>query len=1104
MDQRDKGPDGSPLMDLFREEVERHGAGISDGLAILEKNPAASDRLDAMIRAVHAIRGGAQIVEMEGAVALSRAIETALIAARNGVVSLKKDAIHTLQQGVDMLIQMARSALSREWLTRHEEEIADLTGALEAISSPDSGKQAVSPPQDQSARSEVEEQPPPAPEGEPASSQGPSGMADPAMLELFQKEIQNHIAILNDGLVTLEANPGAVDQLEALMQAAHAIRGPARIVGFEGASSVSRAMEDCFAAARKGEISLGADQVRLLLKGVALLTQVTRPGGEAGLESQDLARGQADGLVSAIQEILSHRGRRSTGPPGGALPTDGHAGSREPGVPEDRIDLVDPAMLDLFQTEVETHVAVLNDGLLALEANPGAVDQLEALMRAAHSIKGGARVLGLDVAVRAAHVMEDCFVAAQKGMVSLGPDQIDILLRIVDILTQLAQSLSRGETDWMGRHRNEIDGLVAAISAIINGDEAIPVTPVDDHPEGRAPSDTGHPAEPESALAETGAGVPSVGKGAESLPRQYMEDKDRPVRVTAGKIERLMGQAGEVVVNARWLPAFSEGLLELKRNHVELLGILDSLQQVLIQGKEGQKASDLVLEARNKTKECTRRLAERLNQFDVFNSTSEALSDRLYHEVISVKMRPFSDGVKGFPRMVRDVARELGKKIRFEIKGKTTEVDRDILEKLDAPLNHLVRNALDHGIESPEDRARAGKPEAGLVRLEAAHRSGMLAITVSDDGRGIDPDRLRRRIVEKGLAGKEMVQKMSEPELMDFLFLPGFSTARNVTEISGRGVGLDVVRNMVHEVGGVVRAVSRPGEGMTFHMELPLTLSVVRTFLVKIAGEPYAFPLARLERCLRVPRSDISTVEDRQYFRFDDANIALVDIHDVLEMETPARQTDDLFVVVVSDRLNYYGLSVDRFIGEYDLVVRPLDSRLGRIPDIGSVAVMLDGSPVFVFDVEDLVRSIDNLLTGRRLRKLTRETGAGSAKSKKRILVVDDSFTVREMERKLLESKGYEVETAVDGVDGWNAVRAAHYDMVVSDVDMPRMNGIEFIRQIKGHPQLKSLPVVIVSYKDKEEERLLGLKAGANYYLTKSSFEDDSLFRAAVDLIGEA
>jgi len=313
-----------------------------------------------------------------------------------------------------------------------------------------------------------------------------------------------------------------------------------------------------------------------------------------------------------------------------------------------------------------------------------------------------------------------------------------------------------------------------------------------------------------------------------------------------------------------------------------------------------------------------------------------------------------------------------------------------------------------------------------------------------------------------------------------------------------------VVRNMVHEVGGVVRAVSRPGEGLTLHMELPLTLSVVRTFLVEIAGEPYAFPIARIERCLELPRGEISTVEDRQYFRFDDNNIALVDIHNVLELDAPPRLQDDLSVVVVSDRLNFYGLSVDRFLGEYDLVVRPLDPRLGKVPDISSVAVMLDGSPVLIFDVEDLVRSIDNLLGGRRLRKLSREAGREATQQKKRILVVDDSFTVREMERKLLESRGYAVETAVDGVDGWNAVRTGHYDMVVSDVDMPRMNGIEFIRQIKQHPELKSLPVIIVSYKDKEEDRLLGLEAGANYYLTKSSFEDDSLIHAAVDLIGEA
>ena len=765
----------------------------------------------------------------------------------------------------------------------------------------------------------------------------------------------------------------------------------------------------------------------------------------------------------------------------------------------------DPAMLDLFQAEVETHVAVLNDGLLALENNPGATDQLEALMRAAHSIKGGARIVGLDAAVKVAHAMEDCFVAAQKGAVSLGSEQIDILLRIVDILINIAESIHDGETDWLSRHSEEIDHLMAAMTAIIHGDAPIPVSPVKEplvqDPVPIVPMDS----ESEFSLAKTEDLKPVPKETTEKSPALPKSGElDRTVRVTATKIERLMGQAGEVVVGAGWLPTFSESLLELKRNHLELLTLLEGLQDTIVRKEKYVQAQDLVARAREKTKDCTLQLADRLNQFDIFTGATAALSDRIYHEVISVRMRPFADGVQGFPRLVRDLARDLGKKVRLEIKGKGTEVDRDILEKLDAPLNHLIRNAVDHGIESPEERVAAGKAETGLLRLEASHRSGMLMITVKDDGRGIDLEKLRQKIVQKKMTTEEMATQMTEAELMEFLFLPGFSTARNVTEISGRGVGLDVVHNMVHEVGGVVRAVSNPGEGLTFHIELPLTLSVVRTFLVEIAGEPYAFPLARIDRCLELSPSDIDIVEDRQYFRFDNNNIALLDIHNVLELETPLENREKLFVVVLSDRLNAYGLAVDKFLGECDLVVRPLDIRLGKVPDISSVAVMLDGAPVLIFDVEDLVRSIDNLLAGRRLRKLNQGLEAIEAQKLKRILVVDDSFTVREMERKLLESKGYQVDTAVDGVDGWNAVRTGSYDMVISDVDMPRMNGIEFVNQIKRHAELKSIPVIIVSYKDKEEERLAGLQAGANYYLTKSSFQDDSFIRAAVNLIGEA
>ncbi|QTA87373.1 Histidine kinase, CheW domain-containing [Desulfonema magnum] len=827
-------------------------------------------------------------------------------------------------------------------------------------------------------------------------------------------------------------------------------------------------------------------------------------------------------------------------------------------------------MLDLFRSEVEVHAATLNDSLLALENDAGSIDNIEALMRAAHSIKGGARIVDLDVVVKLAHTMEDCFVAVQKGegplKSGLESEHIDILLRGVDMITRISEVAGEGMEEWHTLHHEEIDQLIAAIASILSGDKIKDISPPsvkkNSHPVSQPSaepviSDTPPPSEPVSAefppqppelpdsprkdasearppeypLKTQGEpqpdgsspAVPEPMRKSDDRPgpdrnlisapdhRSQITEKDRMVRVTAVKIERLMGLAGEVVVSSRWLPPFSKSLLRLKKDHIKLSAILERLQESLRDeafevSNSKSEIQKMAAQAREMIKSSNYYLVDRLKQLDMFTSSSENLSDRLYHEVIRVRMRPFSDGIRRLPRMIRDMSRELGKKTRLKITGESTEVDRDILEKLDSPLNHLLRNALDHGVEPPHERLAAGKPEKATISLEAAHRSGILMITVSDDGRGIDLDEVRQKILDKGLATAEMIHRLTEPELMDFLFLPGFSTLDTVSEISGRGVGLDVVHSMVHEVGGVIRATSKSGKGLTFNMELPLTLSVIRTFLVEITGEPYAFPLARIDRCLVINQQDIETVEDREYFRLDNKNIALVDIHDVLEVDkTGHRQEDELMVVVVSDRLHAYGLVVDKFLGECDLVVRLLDSRLGKVRDISAVAVMLDGSPVLIFDVEDLVRSIDTLLTGReRLQKIGHSTEPDDVKAKKQILVVDDSITVREMERKLLESRGYQVDVAVDGMDAWNLLRIAPYDMVISDIDMPRMNGFELITHIKQHEKLKSLPVMIVSYKNKEEDRLRGLEAGANYYLTKSSFQDNSFIDAVVDLIGEA
>jgi two-component system sensor histidine kinase and response regulator WspE len=280
-------------------------------------------------------------------------------------------------------------------------------------------------------------------------------------------------------------------------------------------------------------------------------------------------------------------------------------------------------------------------------------------------------------------------------------------------------------------------------------------------------------------------------------------------------------------------------------------------------------------------------------------------------------------------------------------------------------------------------------------------------------------------------------------------------------------------------------------------------MSVIRALLVDVGGEPYAFPLTRIDRILFCQHADIRTVEGRQYFDRDGVSIGLVFASQILETAAAGTPPDPLPVVVISDRGQQFGMIVDAFLGERDLEVRPLDPRLGKVQDVNSASLLENGDPVLIVDVEDLVRSIDNVLMGRRLSRVEFERLAEQARQRKRILVVDDSITVRELERQLLQARGFAVDVAVDGMDGWNAIRGGQYDLVVTDVDMPRMDGIGLVGLIKADPARRDIPIVIVSYKDREEDRLRGLNAGANRYLTKSSFHDETFVDTIIDLIGE-
>jgi two-component system, chemotaxis family, sensor histidine kinase and response regulator WspE len=753
-------------------------------------------------------------------------------------------------------------------------------------------------------------------------------------------------------------------------------------------------------------------------------------------------------------------------------------------------DLSGFSMIELFRMEAEVQTATLSTGLVALENTQATPQAIEPLMRAAHSLKGAARIVGLDAAVRLAHAMEDSFVAAQTGEIILRPDHVDVLLRGVDMLVQISSAAENDVENWQSSHAAEIDALVAALGAVR---QVSPREPTRKEPEPilRVQTSEQSPGDQYSARVEaTARGV------------------DRVVRVSAESLTRLIGLAGEALVQANRLRPLVDSLWRLQGRHTGLLESLQTLEDRLSRSGSSLPAAEreILSRAKGQAAQELQKLHEAAESMEDFTRANEDLSGRLHHEVLASRMRPLADGIAGFPRLVRDLARELGKQARLEVVGETTGVDRDILDRLEAPLNHLIRNALDHGIEPPQDRGLAGKAAVGTIRLEARHRAGMLQILLSDDGRGINIENLRTKVVERGLTTTAIAQQLNESELLDFLFLPGFSTKQQVTEVSGRGVGLDVVKSMVHAVRGSVRVTTRPGRGTRFNLQLPITVSVIRALLVEIAGEPYAFPLNRIDRLFMIDSKEVREIEGKSHVVLDAEPVGLVEASRVLELAAAhGRQPEELIpVVVVSDRNHRFGVVVERVLGERDLRVWPLDARLGKVPNISSSSVLENGWPVLIIDVEDLIRSIENLISGRRLGKLARGSVEREAPATKRILVVDDSITVRELERQLLESRGYAVDTAVDGVDGWNAVRSAHYDLVVSDVDMPRMDGFQFVRHIRGDSRLQAIPVVIVSYKDREEDRIKGLDAGASSYLTKSSFHDQTFLNTVADLIGEA
>jgi two-component system, chemotaxis family, sensor histidine kinase and response regulator WspE len=753
-------------------------------------------------------------------------------------------------------------------------------------------------------------------------------------------------------------------------------------------------------------------------------------------------------------------------------------------------DLDDLSIYDMFRMEAEEQVEQLQSRLLALKEGDANETALRSLMRCAHSLKGAARVVGLTSAVRLTHAMEERFVAAQQGH-AITQAEVDILLRANDLLRSLASTPEDEAPAWSAGQDPIIDDLITQLT----GTTSEPTPPVPESPPatnvGGSTTEANPTPEPPSPHDDR---RPTAAHDEKSTG-------DMNLRITSQRFDLIIARSSDNLVQAQSLVRLQEHMQRVQHRLERLVRTVEEKRRLALRDPEKAAAALNTIIAQGERDRFA--LGNMIHEFDRMIHSHELNAERLHQEVLHARLRPFGDVVPNLRRLVRDTAAEMGKKVSLVVTGERTEVDRDILEKLRAPLEHLLRNALDHGLETPAQRLAAGKKEEGTIRLRATHANGRLAITLADDGAGVSIASVSQKAIERGLVRKSVASLLSEAEILEFLFLPGFSTRTEVTEISGRGFGLDVVQSTVHESGGSVRIENSPGLGTTFHLVLPVTRSLLRVMRVEIENEVYAIPLTRLSRiaALTIGREPdgSSTVEDPN--GGEATKLPVIHMMDALQnSHTPIQSgpATILFLLNEKGREAPIAFQIDRVVDETTVAVRQLDPRLGRMAAIAAVTLTEQNVPMLIVEPDDVLR------LAQQAQRRAIPTGDASTTTRGRVLVVDDSATVRQMLRRTLLRARYHVATAEHGAEAWNLLQIESFDLLVSDVDMPEMNGIELVEHVRANSRLAAMPIILLSYKGRDEDRRRGLEAGADAYVTKGEFQEQSFLQTVTDLVGPA
>ncbi len=713
-------------------------------------------------------------------------------------------------------------------------------------------------------------------------------------------------------------------------------------------------------------------------------------------------------------------------------------------------DFSDFSMLDLFRMEADTQLEVLNKGLLDLEHNQATPELLEPLMRAAHSIKGAARMVNVDSVVRISHVIEDCFVALRENEINLSKKDVDYLLSGIDLIHQIATSSDEKIIRWGADHFEELMSMEALLKTVYSTSKPDTESYLERNLEQELERVEKNTTVDDEALVKLDTKLNAVST----------------IRISISRLDKIYSLSGKSVVETHQLNVLMPEFWQIKHKYQLIISQLNHLQESLTQFNGDDSSKEHLKEILLAANELRHQYSDAMSKLDAIDRRSSSITDLLHREIMSSRMRPISEILNGLPRMVRDLGRRLNKDVRIQISGLSTLVDRHVLEKIDTPIKHLVQNAVDHGVETPDVREAAGKPRLATITLDVSISAGMLFIMIEDNGKGVDFKSLKKKVLDKQLANANELETLDDIALLEFLFYPGFSTRNKADEISGRGVGLDLVKDAVTTLNGSVHASSILGGGTRFQLVLPLTVSVLRVVLVTIAGESYAFPLAAIEQLTYVEREKIKVRDDGSFLYLDGEDIQLVHANAVFEHQLPDKLPSHLAVLILKDNDRKYAVVIEKSDGEQEISIQKLSADFGKIRAVNTAAILNDGSLTLIIDTEEYMQAIDILLEKESNQKLAREELQDICKVIK-VLVVDDSVTVREMERQLLTRLHYKVSVAEDGLEALQKLEESEFDLLVTDIDMPNMDGIRLINTLRFGQKFSEIPILIVSNREK-------------------------------------